>query len=337
MKLQLPTSQLMRLGKKLQWGIAGLGRFSETAIIPNLQLIRKASVRSVYSSSALRAEEIAQKFGISYHYSDFDRFLSSGIEALYVGSTNADHYSQVMAALKKGIPVLCEKPLALSSEQALEMVEQSKKYNTPLAINYVYRYHPLLAKAKEMIDSHKIGKLLSISANFNINFIPEDNFRFKREISGGGVIRDLGTHMIDLFRYLGGDICEVKGYTESLIYQGNVEDFAVGVCKFTKSGYAQFNVAFCAKKASNRIEIIGHNGSLILDGMVNNRFNSTKLTMLIEGQPRLAFRKRANKLKLALMDVTNSFLNDKPIKVTGEDGLANLIIMEQFEKNASER
>ena len=104
-------------------------------------------------------------------------------------------------------------------------------------INHLHRFHPLVQKAKELINNQMLGKIVSISATYNIDISPGDNFRFKKELSGGGVLRDLGGQMIDLLRFFGGNIIDVKAYMDNVVYKSDVEDFASAIVKFEKNGY----------------------------------------------------------------------------------------------------
>src|SRR5690606_23727916 len=128
-----------------------------------------------------------------------------------------------------GKHILCEKPMSISSTQAKEMIEVCKKNNVQLAVNYTYRFHPLIIKAKEIIDSQMLGKLVSININFNIDFAPGGNFRFIKKESGGGALRDLGTHTIDLLRYFGGEIIDINGVVSNIIYKSEVDDFSSAI------------------------------------------------------------------------------------------------------------
>ncbi len=323
--------------KRVRWGVIGLGRFSETAILPALQNVRKAKIASVYSKNSLRAKNIADKFSVPFHTNDFAEFLKSDIDAVYIGSSNNDHYSQVLAAAAAGKHILCDKPLALSSEQAEEMVAVCKKNNVQLAVNYIYRFHPLLEKAKELISKQTIGKIISISTNFNIHFPPDNNFRFSKELSGGGVMRDLATHMLDLMRFLYGEVEPVSCIMDNIIYRTEVEDFASGQLKFNNGGYAYFCVSSNCLRALNRIEIVGNRGSISIENLIGGRFSSAKMSILLEGEGKKVFRKRTNKLHIALKSFNNSFLRNTTPVVTGEDGLVNLLLLEKLEKYAAEK
>jgi xylose dehydrogenase (NAD/NADP) len=317
---------------KLKWGIAGCGRFAETAFIPALSLLRKNKINSVFSSSKDRANEVARKFGIAKSYNNYDEFLKSDISCVYVSSVNANHYEQVIKAAKAGKHILCEKPLAITSQEAEEMVKACEENKVRLAVNYVYRFHPLIKKAKELIDKEYIGKLVSISLNFNIDIPPGGNFRFNKKLSGGGALRDLGTHMIDLLRFFGSDIESIDGYVDNVVYKSEVDDFASALVKFGKSGYGCFSVSFNSKKAFNRIEVLGHKGSISIENLIARKNVPAKLTILRDGEAKKAFRKRANKLYLLLKSVQQSFLKNETPPVTGYDGLINMKLMEELER-----
>ncbi len=108
-----------------------------------------------------RANELAQKFGVPNYFNNYDEFLKSDIDVVYVASANAFHYGQVIKAANSGKHILCEKPIALNSLQAEEMVEAAKKNNVQFAVNYVHHFHPLVRKAKELLQDQKLGKLVS--------------------------------------------------------------------------------------------------------------------------------------------------------------------------------
>jgi len=319
--------------RKLNWGIAGLGKFAETTFIPSLLQLKKSKLISLYSASGERESALAEKFGVQEYYNNFDDFLKSNIDAVYISSANSDHYHQVIKAAKARKHIHCEKPLAINSGEAEEMVRTCKENNVFLSVNYVYRYHPLIIKAKEIIDNGMIGKIVSINTNFNVDFAPNDNFRFKFAKSGGGALRDLGTHMIDLMRFFGGEIIDIKGYLDNVVYRSEVDDFATGILKFKSSGYGYFNVSFNNKRSFNRIEILGYKGAISIQNLVSKRNSPSKLIIDIEGEAKKAFRKRANKQLFLLKSIQSSFLNNIEPEVTGEDGLINLKLMETLEKN----
>ncbi len=320
-----------KYSSKLKWGVAGCGRFAENTFIPAFKLLRRSVLQSLYSQDLNRAKSLADKFGIEKHFNDFDEFLKSDINAIYISSVNANHYQQVIKAAKAGKHILCEKPLAMNSSEAEEMVKVCEQNKVQLTINYVYRFHPLIIKAREIITNQMLGKIVSINLSFNINFPPGSNFRFYKKQSGGGALRDLGTHMIDLLRYFGGEIISIDGVVDNVIYKSEVEDFSCGIVKFGNGGYGFFNVAYNSQRAFNRIEILGHKGSVSLENLIGGRLLPAKMTIILEGEAKKAFRKSGNKQLSLLRSVQKSFLSNHAPLVTGQDGLVNIRLMEELE------
>lgn len=332
--LKLPKS-IKR--KKILWGIAGLGSFAETGFMPALNLLSRARLLSVFSHDDHRAKAFADKFGALNHFDDYDSFLDSGIDAVYIAGTNASHFEQAKKALLAGKFVLCEKPVTNTSAEAEELHKLASEKGRIFTINYTYRYHPFIQKAKDLLENQKLGKVLSIRTNFNVDLLPGSNFRYNRELAGGGALRDLGTHMIDIFRHLLGEITEISGYLDNVVYKADVEDFATAIVKFENGSYGNFTVSYSSKKAINSLEITGHRGSLRIDSLIGMRYSSSKLTLSFEGEAQKVFRKRANKLYRLLKDVNNSFLKHTQPPINSFDGLANMRIMEELEQKCKSK
>lgn len=324
-KLKRPSS------KKLKWGVIGCGRFTENSFVPTMRLLRRSTIESVFSNDSKRAKFISEKFGIPNSFSDLDEFLKSDIDAVYIGSANINHYEQVLKAAKAGKHILCDKPVSITTAQAEEMVNVCNENKVQYAVNYTHRFHPLIIKAKEFLERQLLGKIVSISVNYNTDFPPGNNFRFKKELSGGGALRDIGTHMIDLLRFFGGEISSIDGVIDDIIYKSEVDDFSAGIVKFEKSGYGYFNVSFNNKKAFNRIEILGHKGALSIENLIGVKNVPSKMTILLDGEAKKAFRKRGNKFLHLLRSVQKSFMQNETPLVTGFDGYINMKLMEELE------
>ena len=318
--------------KKLNWGVAGCGNFLENTFLPTFQHLKRSKLISVYSSNKKRAEFIKQKFNAENSFDSFQDFLKSDIDAIYISSKNSDHYQQVIQAAKAGKHILCEKPLSITAEQAQEMVDVCNENNVILTLNYVFRHHPIIKKTKEFIDGNLLGRIVSISVKFNFDYKPNDNFRFSLDESGGGAMRDLGPHMIDLLRYLGGEINSINGVIDNVIYDSDVDDFATAVVKFENGGYGDFSVSFNVSEPVNRIEILGHKGTIIIDKLIGQRHAASKMTINLKNEGRKAFRRRANKQLYLLRDVQKAFLKNSTPLITANDGLINMQLITKLEQ-----
>lgn len=330
----ISTSERLKsaIPKKLKWGVSGCGNFTENHFLPVMQSLQRSKLISVYSHDLARAKNVSNKFGAPNAFNDYDQFLSSDIEAVYISSINSDHYQQVIKAAEAGKNILCEQPIALDSIQAQEMVDICKANNVLLAVNHMHRYHPLVLKVKELLDNHMLGKIISISASCNVDRTPDDNFRFNKELSGGGVLRDLGLQWINMLRYFGGEVSEVKAFKDNIIYKSEVEDFSAAILKFEKSGYGFLNVSCDSKKYYNKIEVLGYNGLIAIEEISGKRSTSVKLIIDLQGETKRVFRKRTNKLLFTLRSIQKSFIRNNPPVVTGEDELSVMKIVEEIER-----
>lgn len=320
------------VGKKLKWGVAGCGRFAEHTFIPTIKFLRRSSVQSFFSHNINRAKELAEKSSASGYFNNYDEFLKSDIDCVFVSSVNSHHHEQAIKAAEAGKNILCEKPIALTSLQAGEMVDACKKNNVLLAVNFVHRLHPHVIKTKELIKNQTIGKFISANVSFNLDFPPSGNFRFKKDLSGGGALRDLGSHMIDLLRFFGGKIIEINGYMDNIIYNYDVEDFVSALVKFENGSYGSFDVSYNTRKAFNRIEILGHKGAISIENFIGVKGLPSKLTIHLDVEAKKSFRKRGNKFLFMMKAVQKSFLKNQTPPVTGEDGLINMKLMEELER-----
>ncbi len=318
--------------RKLKWGVAGCSSFAENTFLPAFQLVKRSKLVSIFSHDLNRAQFISNKFGAPFAFNDYDDFLRSDIDAVYISSKNSDHYWQVIKAAEAGKNILCETPIALNSNQAKEMVDICKKNNVVLIVDHLHRFHPLIIKAKELIDKQLLGKIVSINVIYNIDLPPSENFRFKKEHSGGGVLRDIGSQVIDLLRFLGGEISEVKGYLDNIMYKSEVEDFAAAILKFKNGGYGLFNISYDTKNTLMKSDIFGHKGFISIESTIDKKNFVTKLTIALHGETKKVFRKKINKVTFMIRSAQKSFLKNQLPLATGEDALHNMYIIEEIEK-----
>lgn len=325
-----------RLPKRIKWGVAGCGNYAEHAFLPILQFVPRSKLISLYSRDKNRAKNLANKFGAQNFFDDFDLFLQSDIDAVYISSITANHYNQVIKAAKAGKNIFCEQPLAISSAQAVEMIKVCDEYKVKLVVNHQFRVHPLIVKVKELLDKQLLGKIISINASYNVDYPPAESFRFKKELSGGGVIMNIGTQIIDVLRFLGGDIVDIKAYKDNMFYKSEVEDFASAIFKYKLGGYGSFTISYDSKKAVNKIDIIGHKGSLCIESSGGKKNIPSKLIFDLYGERKKVFRKRANKLLLMLRAVQRIFLKDETCSSSGNDALEVLRIIEKIEEQSNQ-
>ncbi|MHB1708953.1 MAG: Gfo/Idh/MocA family protein [Thermoplasmataceae archaeon] len=189
----------------MDFGVIGLGNHSSNRIIP---AIRAAgfSIASVYSSDAVKGDEVARANGSEY-YSDLERMLSSRVEAVYIGSPNFLHYPQAKLALEAGKHVLLEKQMTLSVQEAADLVSLSRKNGLKLAVGFHMRFHPAVEKIRNTVLSGDIGKPVAAFGMWggppsSSHASEKQKWWTEEEKVGGGSIMATGVHVIDSLMYV---------------------------------------------------------------------------------------------------------------------------------------
>ena len=211
-------------------GIIGCGSIARQRHAHEYSLNSNVEIAGFYDFVASRAEDMVSKFGGKVYPTVEDMLCDSSIDLVSVCVANAYHAEITIKALKAGKNVLCEKPMAVTYEQCLEMVRTARECNRRLFIGHNQRLTPAHRKAKELIASGKMGKVLTFASSF-CHAGPESwgidkgkgTWFFKKDAAAFGSMADLGIHKIDLVRYLVGD--EIKSiYSEMCVLDKTYED-----------------------------------------------------------------------------------------------------------------
>lgn len=194
---------------KVRVGIIGCGSISEFRHAPEYAENKNVEIVAYYDPKKERAEKLAKEFGGKV-VDNYKKILEDPtIDAVSICSPNYAHFEAVMEAFKFGKHVLCEKPLAITVEHAEKMLEASIKYGKKLMVGHNQRLADAHIKAREILRSGELGKVLTFRAIFGHKgpeFWSENRSNttwfFDKEQSGLGVTGDIGVHKIDLVRYL---------------------------------------------------------------------------------------------------------------------------------------
>lgn len=181
-------------------GIIGCGWISENAHIPSLLKIQEVKITAVYDINSTRAYYISEKFRIDHAYNDIEEFVNSGIEAAVIATPNFTHADYTRKLMNNGIHVLCEKPVALSKKDIREISDMAKANNIIYVPGFVNRWRQDIQRIRSEIALGRVGNILEIQAGWiRKNGVPRPGTWFtNRSMSGGGVLVDLGSHILDI-------------------------------------------------------------------------------------------------------------------------------------------
>jgi predicted dehydrogenase len=208
--------------KQINWGILGTGnianRFTES-----LKVIPNATIAAVGSRSSITANAFANKYGIKKSYASYQELVNDpDVDIIYISTPQSVHYENTLLCLNAGKHVLCEKPLALNTNQVKKMIGLAKTKNLFLMEAMWMWFIPAIRKAKELIDAGEIGdpRLLSADFGFYIPFDP-DHRLFSPEL-GGGALLDIGIYPLALSLMMFGKPDLVAG--EAIIGKTGVDE-----------------------------------------------------------------------------------------------------------------
>lgn len=322
----------VKLPQKIKWGVAFNKNYDVQSFFNALQLLPKGKVTSIYSNGSNEAKEIADKFGILNYYNNLNEFIESEYDYLYLADNTNEFYENIKILLKRNNFILSEKPSAITHEQSQEIEKIIAEKNCNVIINYSHRFNPLVIKAKELIEKQVLGKIHSISATYHIDFLPDESSIYKSKLSGISVLRDLGHQMIDLLRFLGGEIIDVKSFADNLIYKNPQNDFLTASIKYENNCYGNLSLSYLSKKPINRIEILGHNGSIIIQNIFDKKKAPTLLTIDLVGEAKKVFRKRVNKTLMMIKNSQKVFLKNEQSLIPYSEVTKNLYLVDKIEK-----
>lgn len=253
--------------RKVKWGILSTAGIAQKCLLPAFMRAENAVVTAIATGSDVaKANEIAEKFQIEKVYDSYEKLLDDEtIEAVYIPLPNHLHKKWVIEAARKGKHILCEKPAALTAEEAAEMMRVCAEENVLFMEAFMYHFHPQHARVKEIISRGDIGKVSYMTASFSF-YLPEENHAKNIRMShekGGGSIYDVGCYGIHAIRNVLG-MEPVSASVHALIDEKmNVETSAVGHLTFENDIRATFDCSFNAAMR-HEYQIHGTKGSIVV-------------------------------------------------------------------------
>lgn len=230
-----------------------------------------------------RAQELLRKHGSGRAFHDYQALCTSGeVDAVAVATTNDMHYPVVMAALNAGLHVFCEKPLALTLEQAEEMTAAAHRAGVVHGVHFVHRTRPCFTLARRIIAAGHLGTIYSIRAEYIQDWLLQPPsmplsaraWRTNKATAGSGVLGDLGAHLLDMLHGMVGDINAVSArlrVVEALHADQAADtisdDHAAVLLEFSNGALGQLTASRVSYGHRNHINLLiqGSAGALLAD------------------------------------------------------------------------
>jgi predicted dehydrogenase len=253
----------------MQIGIVGGGNISETHARA-AQSIPGVAVAAIYGANRERTARLGQQHGAAV-YDDFERFLDHRpMDLVAIGSPSGLHAEQGIAAARRGLHVLVEKPLAISTTSADALIAAADAARVTLGVFFQDRLHPAIVEMKGMLDRGELGAPVMISGRVKWHRPPEyyaqSRWRGTWALDGGGALMNQAIHTVDLLLWMFGPVARVYGCTATRLHAIEVEDTAAAVLEFASGAVGAIEAATSVFPGyARRVEVTGSEGTLVLE------------------------------------------------------------------------
>jgi predicted dehydrogenase len=320
-------------GEKIRYAVVGLGHIAQVAVLPAFKHARSNSrLVALISGDAEKLKRIGDKYNIlkRYLYSEIEEcFKQAEVDAIYIATPNPYHRLITETAAKYGIHVLCEKPLAVTTEDCLSMIRVAKKMKIELMVAYRHHFGPANMRFIKEAHSKRIGDLKIFNSTFTFPIKDQHNIRLEDTHNGGGPLYDIGVYCINsarsLFKTEPLQVFAMAGNTKDTRFK-KIDEVISCILKFSEGRMATFSVSFGAF-ASADIDLIGTRGRLKLEHAY--QYNHS-ITLKIYEDGKITSRKypKENQFASEIIYFSDCIHHNKKSETSGEEGMADIKIIE---------
>lgn len=315
--------------KPIRWGILGCARITRRGLIPGIRASETGTLAALASRDRARAEEWAGEFGIPRTYGSYEELLADlEIDAVYIPLPNELHRPWAFAAADAGKHILCEKPLALDSAEAEEIVDRCRSKGVLLMEAFMWRHQPRVAGLRKLIREGAIGQLRLIRSSFSFAIEPGD-WRLDPE-RGGGALWDVGCYGVSAARlFAGGEPESIRALAR---FEGGVDLTLTAQLRFRDDVIGLVDCSF-EQPFRCSLEIVGTTGTIeIPDAFLPPERPSARL--ILNGQPPRELHFEHRDQYGAMVDAfARSVAAGAPVD-PAEDGLAQMKALDEILKQA---
>jgi predicted dehydrogenase len=254
----------------INFGILGAGNISDTHLRA-VQAVPGAAVSAVWGTSKEKAAKLAETAGAA-PYDDLDRFLShKPMDAVAIGTPSGVHAQEAIAAVRKGLHVLVEKPVDITTDRIDTLIEEADRAGVKVGVFFQDRLKPDVVRLKRYVETGAIGKPVLADGRVKWYRPPEyySNSRWRGTwaLDGGGAVMNQAIHTVDVLQWLMGPVARISARTAALVHDIEVEDTAVAILEFANGALGVFEATTSVYPGyPRRVEITGSEGTVTLEG-----------------------------------------------------------------------
>ncbi|HZS27913.1 MAG TPA: Gfo/Idh/MocA family oxidoreductase [Candidatus Angelobacter sp.] len=323
--------------QKIRYAVVGLGHIAQVAILPAFQNAENSELAALVSDDEIKRKELGRRYGVNqtYSYAEYEQCLSSGVDAVYITLPNHLHKEYSVRAARAGVHVLCEKPMAVTVEECEAMIQAANESHVKLMIAYRLHFEEGNLTAVELARQGKLGDLRFFTSEF-AQQLAENNIRVSHSpAEGGGTVYDMGVYCINAARYLfGEEPLEVVAASSRKPEErfSKSDQMTSVIMRFPEERQAVFTCSFGAAPIS-RYTLIGTEGAVTLDPAYEYA-EPIGMQLAIKGKKTEKEFPKRDQFAPELIYFSDCILNDKEPEPSGEEGLADVKIVQAIYQSA---
>ncbi len=339
----LSSSRASAAPRKIGYAVVGLGSYATRQIMPNFRNCDHARLVALVSGTPAKLDRYGTEYAIPkthrYSYANFDSIRDNpDIDVVYVILPNSMHAEYSIRAAQAGKHVMCEKPMATSVKECEAMIAACRKAGTKLMIGYRSRFQAHNRRAIELARGGYVGPTRLVTADHGFPIRP-NQWRLDRPLSGGGSVMDIGIYSLNAARYLTGEdpveVSAIESTDRSDPRFRTVEDRISFLLRFPSG--IQANCISSYSSAHNGYRVIGTQGWIGLEPATSYDGQAMTIRKDDVTQPRDVPALPKNQFAGQLDHLAECIISDKIPIVPGEEGLADLRVIEAIYRSAKEQ
>jgi len=259
-------------------GLIGGGNITDTHA-KAVRAIPGVNIAAIYGTNREKVDRLCREHGGKAYY-DFNAFLNHRpLDLVAIGSPSGLHAQQGIAAAQRGLHVLTEKPIEITTARADQLIEATDKAGVKLGVMFQDRTRPEIRQLKQWMHDGLVGR--PILADVRVkwyrspDYYGKSRWRGTLSLDGGGALINQAVHSVDLMLWLLGDVVRVQARIATALHSIEGEDLAVAILEFANGATGVFQATTAAYPGyPRRLEITGSEGTVILE---NDRVIATDL------------------------------------------------------------
>lgn len=325
--------------KVIRFAVVGQGHFAQSAVLPAFDGADNCELVALFSDDATKLDELKQTYEVEHAlgYEQYDEFLRSGaVDAVYIVLPNDMHCDFTVRAAAARVHVLCEKPMAVTTEEGERMISACHAAGVKLMVAYRLHFEEANMSTVELLHSGKLGEPRYFTSAFSQQVNP-GNIRTKASAEGGGPLYDIGVYCINAARYLfRAEPTEVVAFRATK--QGDprfdqIEEQLSAIMRFPDERLASFTCGFGAAQ-ENFYDVVCTEGRVRLDPAYKHSQALQQQVTDATGKTKVNKFKKRDQVAAELIYFAECIQNDETPEPSGLEGLADLRVVEAIHQSA---